>query len=56
MNREQYQEQITYIQHLVDEKKYDIAERNLEELYRYKPVRLAWYHLKGIVEMHMSEE
>lgn len=54
MNREKYQNQIIYIQQLIDEKQYDIANAKLEELYQYKPVRLGWYHLKAQLEMNLA--
>lgn len=47
-------ESVKDIQKLIDEEKYDIANKKLEELYQQKPVRLIWYHLKGLLEMKSS--
>ena len=43
------------IQQLINEKEYKDANRKLEELYQYKPVRLLWYHLNALLEMKSTD-
>ncbi len=56
MNKYTYRKEIQKIQKLIEQAAYDEAKESLKELYRYKPVRLAWYHLNGQLEMNITGE
>ncbi len=56
MTKYAYQKEVEKIQELINQAEYDQAKKNLQELYQFKPVRLAWYHLNGQVEMGITGE
>lgn len=50
-----YQDKVDTIQKCIDEKNFGQASKLLEELYQYKPVRLAWYHLKAQIDRYTTK-